>query len=140
MPPTDNMPETTLIDVAAGGLLESGEGDGLKIAVVYTPRYDEWALPKGHIDPGETLEEAALREVEEETGCRAEIIEIVQPVAYLVKGQPKIVVFYRMRALDPSGFVPNEEITELLWLSPREAIAKLRHRQHQELVAKVYGV
>src|SRR3954464_3521077 len=53
---------------AAGGVVRREDGT---IAIVHRPRYDDWSLPKGKLDPGESWEEAAVREVEEETGVRA---------------------------------------------------------------------
>jgi 8-oxo-dGTP diphosphatase len=57
---------------AAGGLVHrvrSGEPDGvLEVLLVHRPKYDDWTFPKGKLDPGETFEDAAVREVEEEAG------------------------------------------------------------------------
>ena len=52
---------------AAGGVVER---DG-RVLLVHRPRYDDWTFPKGKLDPGESFEDAALREVEEETGVSA---------------------------------------------------------------------
>ncbi len=134
------MPEPARIDVAAGGLLEIGEGADLRIAIIFRPRYNDWTLPKGHVDPGETLEAAALREVLEETGCKAEIIEIVQPISYLVKGQPKIVVFYRMKLIERGELLPNEEVAEVRWVRPQDAISQLTNRTDRALIQSSYSV
>ena len=132
------MPEPTSIDIAAGGLLESGNGAELMLAVVHRSRYNDWSLPKGHLETGETLEEAALREVEEETGCTGKIIELVPPVAYLSNGQPKIVVFYRMKLVKRGDFKPNEEVSRIEWLSLTDAVNRLTYTGERELVASVY--
>ena len=63
---------------AAGGVVIR---DGL-VAVVHRPRYDDWSLPKGKLDEGETFEEAALREVWEETGLRAALVRELPEVRY----------------------------------------------------------
>ena len=131
-------PEQTVIDVAAGGLLESGDGDNLRIAMIRRSRYDDWTLPKGHLDPGETIEQAALREVEEETGCIGEIIEIVEPVSYLVKGQPKIVVFFRMKLLEEHPLQPNDEVSEVRWMSPQDALTLATYDNDRSLIASAY--
>ncbi len=132
------MSEPVTVDIAAGGLLEHRTGDELHIAVVYRPKHDDWTLPKGHLDPGETLEQAALREVEEETGCHGEIIEIVQPNAYLVKKRPKIVVYYRIKLVGSPDFTPNDEVSEMLWLTPGEAVDKLTYQVDRDLVSRTY--
>lgn len=129
----------TTVDIAAGGLLEHRSGDELRIAVVYRPKHDDWTLPKGHLDPGETLEQAALREVEEETGCRGEIVEIVQPNAYLVKKRPKIVAYYRIKLVGSPDFRPNDEVSEMLWLTPGEAVDKLTYEVDRDLVSRTYA-
>ena len=60
---------------AAGGVVRREDG---RIAVVHRPRYDDWSLPKGKLDPGESFEEAAVREIEEEIGVRAPIVRYVK--------------------------------------------------------------
>ncbi len=134
------MPESTTIDVASGGLLESRDSADLQIAVIHRSRYDDWTLPKGHLEAGETIEQAAIREVEEETGCRGEIIEIVPPIAYLVNGQPKIVVFYRMRLVERGEFTPDDEVSSVEWMKPAEALERLTHRVECNLVAGAYSL
>src|SRR5213078_3990446 len=84
---------------AAGGVVVR---DG-RIAVVHRPRYDDWSLPKGKLDPGETWEQAALREIEEETGLRCRLEEELEPVHYLSKGRPKTVRWWRMTVVEDSG-------------------------------------
>ena len=49
-----------------------------ELAVIHRPKYDDWSLPKGKLKPGEGFCEAALREVEEETGCRARLLLFVR--------------------------------------------------------------
>ena len=130
----------TTVDIAAGGLLESESGGELRIALIHRGRYDDWTLPKGHLDPGETIEDAALREVREETGCVAEIAEIVQPVSYLVKDQPKIVVYFRMKLISDEGFTPDDEVSSIEWMTPRVACSRLTYDTETALVAAVYGI
>lgn len=133
------MPTSNTIITAAGGLIESRDDDVLTIAVIHRDRYDDWTLPKGHIEEGETIEEAAIREVEEETGCRGEIIEIVRPLSYLVKNQPKIVVFYRMALVERGDLKPNDEVSMVKWMKPVDAVGRLTHRIERELIADIYG-
>jgi 8-oxo-dGTP diphosphatase len=105
---------------AAGGLVVRDDG---RVAVIHRPRYDDWSLPKGKLEPGETFEAGALREVEEETGVRGRIVEELSPVRYVDrKGRDKIVRWYRMDVDDVGAdVVPNDEVDELRWLTPGEA-------------------
>jgi 8-oxo-dGTP diphosphatase len=103
---------------AAGGLVVR---DGT-VAVVHRPKYDDWSLPKGKLDPGESWEQAAVREVEEETGVRARIVAELPPSRYRDrKGRAKTVRWYRMEAEDADAFEPSAEVDELRWLAPAEA-------------------
>jgi 8-oxo-dGTP pyrophosphatase MutT (NUDIX family) len=108
---------------AAGGVVLR---DGL-VAVVHRPRYDDWSLPKGKLDPDESFEEAALREVEEETGLRCRLIRELPTVIYDVRGRRKEVRYWAMAVEDETPFVPNEEVDEVRWVEPQEALALLSY-------------
>jgi len=105
---------------AAGGLVVRDDG---RVAVIHRPRYDDWSLPKGKLDPGESFEDGALREVAEETGIRGRIVSELDPVRYVDrKGRDKLVRWYRMELDgDPAAFAPNDEVDELRWLTPAQA-------------------
>jgi 8-oxo-dGTP pyrophosphatase MutT (NUDIX family) len=115
---------------AAGGVVLR---DGL-VAVVHRPRYDDWSLPKGKLDPGESFEEAALREVEEETGLRCRLVRDLPTVRYDVRGRLKEVRYWAMEVADETPFVPNEEVDEVRWLEPAEAVALLSYDRDREPV------
>ena len=118
---------------AAGGLVVRDDG---RLAVIHRPRYDDWSLPKGKLDPGETFEDAALREVEEETGLRARIVDELPAARYVDnKGRDKLVRWYRMAlAGEPERFAANAEVDELRWLAPAEAAALLSYPHDRALV------
>lgn len=101
---------------AAGAVLWR---DGL-VAVVHRPRYDDWSLPKGKLDAGETTPAAAVREVWEETGYRGVLGRHLKTVSYSAFGKPKVVDFFSARAVD-GAFEPNDEVDELRWLPVAEA-------------------
>jgi len=106
---------------AAGGLVLR---DG-KVLLVHRPKYDDWSFPKGKCDDGESDEACALREVEEETGLRCELLEEVGETSYRdAKGRPKIVRYWRMRAL-AGEFVPHDEVDEIRWEPPERAAGVL---------------
>jgi len=115
---------------AAGGVVRRKDG---AIAVVHRPRYDDWSLPKGKLDPGESWEEAALREVWEETGLRCKLGRELSPTFYKDrKGRSKAVRYWLMDVSE-GKFKPNEEVDELRWLSPKEAAKILTYDRDAEL-------
>ncbi len=117
---------------AAGGVVLDDEG---RVVLVHRPRYDDWSLPKGKLDPGESFEEAALREVEEETGMRCRLLDELDPVEYRDnKGREKLVRYWLMAVERDPGFAPNDEVDELRWVPPAEAAALLTYPHDAELV------
>jgi 8-oxo-dGTP diphosphatase len=100
---------------------------------VHRPKYDDWTLPKGKLDPGESHERAALREVTEETGFVAELGADLGDVHYDHDDRPKRVRYWSMRALS-GRFEPNDEVDDLRWLSPDDATRLLSYERDRELV------
>jgi ADP-ribose pyrophosphatase YjhB (NUDIX family) len=120
---------------AAGGLVWRRAGDTIAIAIAHRPRYDDWSLPKGKLDAGEGWEEAALREVEEETGMRCRLGDELEPVTYQDrKGRDKVVRYWLMEPEDDTDFVPNDEVDQLRWMAPPEALEILSYPRDRELV------
>jgi 8-oxo-dGTP diphosphatase len=131
----DRIPSAAMSDpevLAAGGLLVRDDG---RLAVVHRPRYDDWSLPKGKLTDGESFEDGAVREVEEETGVRGRIVGELDPASYLDrKGREKLVRWYRMDVDgDPGDFVPNDEVDELRWLTPGEALGLVSYDHDRAL-------
>jgi 8-oxo-dGTP diphosphatase len=121
--------------LAAGGVVVREEGGTWRTVVIHRPKYADWTLPKGKLEPEEGFETAALREVEEETGLRCEIGAELTPVAYRDrKGRSKIVRYWIMRPLDVGAFTPNDEVDELRWLGPSEAADLLSYGHDVDLV------
>lgn len=120
---------------AAGGVVMRRGPEETEIAVVHRPRYDDWSFPKGKLDPGETFEEAALREVREETGL---ICRLGPELAFAHyddnKGRPKLVRYWLMAVIEDPGFEPNDEVDELRWLTPDEATELLTYSRDRSLV------
>jgi 8-oxo-dGTP diphosphatase len=123
---------------AAGGIVHRTRGDGtVEVAIVHRPKYGDWTLPKGKLDPGESDEEGALREVKEETGLRCVIESRVGHVSYRdSRGRPKTVVYFSMRPVD-GEFRPNKEVDELRWLTLDEAQQILDYERDRRLVAGI---
>jgi 8-oxo-dGTP diphosphatase len=114
-----------MYEVEAAGCVVRHEG---RIAVIHRPRYDDWSLPKGKLDPGESFEEAAVREVEEEIGVRGELGAELDTSTYTDhRGSAKIVRYWLMDVADVGAFEPNDEVDEVRWLTPDEARALLTY-------------
>jgi 8-oxo-dGTP diphosphatase len=120
---------------AAGGVVVRERADGaLEIALIHRPKYDDWSLPKGKLDPGESWEEAALREVAEETGLRCELGRELSEARYRDrKDRPKRVRWWEMTPT-AGEFEPNDEVDELRWLEPAEALAALDYENDHDLI------
>jgi 8-oxo-dGTP diphosphatase len=121
---------------AAGGVVTRRRDDGrLEVLLVHRPRYDDWSLPKGKLDAGESWEDGALREVEEETGMRCRLGGELEPASYQDrKGRDKVVRYWLMEPVDDTDFVPNDEVDQLRWLAPPEALELLSYPHDRELV------
>lgn len=92
-----------------------------RVLLVHRDRYDDWSLPKGKLEPGETWEEAALREVEEETGVRAELGTYLGETSY----GDKVVRWWLMSTTDDAQ--PSNEVDAVRWATPEEAAAILSY-------------
>jgi 8-oxo-dGTP diphosphatase len=122
---------------AAGGVVWQIGANGLvEIVLVHRPKYDDWTLPKGKPHPGETEEETAVREVEEETGLRCALERPIGRIQYVDRrGRPKTVRYWLMRPLRGS-FVPSEEVDELRWLRLDRAEALLSYEHDRWLLRR----
>jgi 8-oxo-dGTP diphosphatase len=116
---------------AAGGVVER---DG-RVLLVHRPRYDDWTFPKGKLDPGESFEDAALREVEEETGVRCTLGRELPPTSYEVNGRPKLVRYWLMSPDAELDFAPNDETDDIRWVTPDEARALLTYDRDRDVLA-----
>jgi len=116
---------------AAGGVVAR---DG-EVLLVHRPRYDDWTLPKGKAEDGESDEDCALREVWEETGLRCELEDELPSTHYVdARGRPKRVRWWRMRVVGDDGFTPNEEVDELRWVDGDTAAALLTYERDGSLL------
>jgi len=114
--------------LAAGAVLwrPAFGSDDVEVAVVHRPRYDDWSLPKGKVDRGETEAVTAVREVEEETGYAAQLGRRLTSVSYPVEQGTKKVQYWAARALG-GAFTPNDEVDKLLWMPASEAMKCLHY-------------
>ncbi|MGI8594164.1 MAG: NUDIX domain-containing protein, partial [Solirubrobacteraceae bacterium] len=111
-----------------------GEGGTPELALIHRPKYDDWSLPKGKLDEGEGWEEAARREVEEETGLRCRLLHELESVAYRdPKGRRKVVRYWVMEPVS-GDFEPSKEVDRFEWLGIEEALDRLTYPHDSELV------
>lgn len=122
---------------SAGGIVVK---DG-KVLVTQHSKHKGWDFPKGHIEAGESQEQAALREVEEETGVKAEIVEKVGQTEYFYydDGEKafKTVVFYLMKFLEQGEATTAFEVSGTEWLKPEEVENKLTFKDTKAMWNKV---
>ena len=120
---------------AAGGVVSRRREDGrVEVLLVHRPRYDDWTLPKGKCRGEEQDSECALREVEEETGLRCELLESLPSTRYRdARGRDKLVRYWRMRPVD-GAFEPGREVDAVAWVAPDEAERKLTYERERPVL------
>jgi 8-oxo-dGTP pyrophosphatase MutT (NUDIX family) len=124
---------------AAGGLVTRQSANGsTEVLLVHRPKYDDWTFPKGKALPGESDEECALREVEEETGLRCELEEELPGTTYRdLRGRRKVVRYWRMRPAGGREEANPGEVDRLAWLLLPEAERRLTYDRDRSLVRKL---
>lgn len=117
--------------VAAGAVLwRPAPGGGTEVALVHRPRYDDWSLPKGKLNHGESAPAAAVREIAEETGHTATLGPVLGESRYRVPQGDKVVHYWSARAeTTENGFAPNSEVDELRWPPTSVASELLTYRR-----------
>jgi 8-oxo-dGTP pyrophosphatase MutT (NUDIX family) len=116
------------IEAAGAVLWRYGRDAAVEVAVIHRPRYDDWSLPKGKLDPGESFEQAALREVEEETGLACELGRSLPEAHYVDhRGRPKVVRYWAMTVTGGDAFSPNDEVDQLVWMALDDARIRLSY-------------
>lgn len=125
--------------ISAGAVVLGTQQHSGKIALVRRRRYDnDISLPKGKLRKGETIEAAAIREVEEEIGQRLEIQTYAGLTRYLAAGVPKVVFYFIMRAHQCDGASQDRgEIAEVIWKNPGDAIDMLSYSQDRQLLRQL---
>lgn len=123
-----------------GGVVVRRRADGVpETLLVHRPKYDDWRLPKGKLDGGESHAAAALREVEEETGYQCRRGRELSEVRYRDhKGRPKRVRYWLMHTVDGEGrFAPFHEVDAIRWVTLDQAARALTHQHDRDLLGEV---
>lgn len=128
--------------VAAGGVLwrPADGSDGLEVAIIHRPEYDDWTLPKGKLEPGESLMEAAVREIWEETGYRGRVGTPLGAVYYLKETrngrfQDKVVHYWAVEA-QRGSFTEGAEVDGLAWVTPSCATRRVSYDIDREVIRR----
>jgi 8-oxo-dGTP diphosphatase len=127
---------------AAGAVCWREVGKDLMVAIIHRGRYQDWSFPKGKVDSGETLAEAAVREIKEETGLKVKLGVPLSTVSYPIdKGKTKVVHYWATKVSDKavatSKFKPDEEVSEVVWVKADQAFAKLSYKHDRELLQEL---
>ncbi|MFY1700876.1 NUDIX hydrolase [Micromonospora sp. WMMA1923] len=119
---------------AAGGVVWRPTDGGTEVCLVHRPRYGDWTLPKGKLEPGEHPLRAAVREVAEESDVRAVPQVRLPAVRYVSEGRPKVVDYWSMRAVGTGGFQPDTEVDDVRWLDVDEAVRLVSYPHDAEVL------
>lgn len=128
--------------LAAGAILWRIEKGELLVSVIHRGRYDDWSWPKGKVDPGETLPQAAVREILEETGFKIKLGPLLQVVKYKVQSGADKEVYYwaakiGTKALSKHRFEPNEEVQKLEWVRASKVSSLLTYPHDIEPLSRL---
>jgi len=108
------------------------------VMLIHRPKYDDWSFPKGKLEQGESFEECAAREVEEESGWVCDMGPELEPSHYTDdKGRAKEVRWFEMWARERRSWEPNDEVDDVVWIPLSEAESFLTHETDRQLAAKV---
>jgi 8-oxo-dGTP diphosphatase len=121
---------------AGGGVVWRRRDTGeLEVLLVHRPRYDDWSLPKGKAEPGESDDETALREVAEETGYVCRLGADLGEVRYADRfGRPKVVRYWAMEPIEDHGLGPGDEVDERRWVTVADAVAVLSYDRDADIL------
>jgi 8-oxo-dGTP diphosphatase len=125
----------TVVRAAGGILLRDAGGGRREVAVVHRPGRDDWSLPKGKLADGESFEDCALREVEEETGLRCRLGRFAGSTEYRDRrNRPKVVAYWFMEVLH-GEFAPSEEVDDMRWMELAIARRALTYERDRDFLA-----
>jgi 8-oxo-dGTP diphosphatase len=121
---------------AAGGVVWRRGPDGLEVLLIYRPKYMDWSLPKGKAKSGESDEEAAVRELEEETGVRGRLGPELPSTRYSdARGRDKVVRYWAVELPPGAEPFPGDGVADIRWVPLAEAAEQLTWDRDRAVVA-----
>jgi 8-oxo-dGTP diphosphatase len=132
---TSIAPSENPVIKAAGGIIQRPTERGDEVLIVFRKEERDWTLPKGEVKDGESFQDAALREVEQETGCSCQLGSYLGTISYADNGVPKVVMFWKMSVVKERSVADREEIGEAVWMQVPAAIQRLSHSQEKALLS-----
>jgi 8-oxo-dGTP diphosphatase len=124
---------------AAGGIIQRVTPHGDEVLILFRRRHQDWALPKGEVQDGESFQEAALREVEQDTGCTCVLGNYLGTISYADHGTPTLVMFWKMNVVRESAVSETQQMDQPVWIDLPSAIQKLSHPQEKALLSRLAG-
>jgi 8-oxo-dGTP pyrophosphatase MutT (NUDIX family) len=131
--------------VAAGGVVLELRNNDVRVVLIHRPKYDDWSLPKGKAEPGESINETALREVREETGLDCRIVCQLEPVRYSYRTgkdnlRSKTVHYFLMEPAGGRLEAPGHEADAARWFDADEASRRLTYEHDRELLQEALRI
>jgi 8-oxo-dGTP pyrophosphatase MutT (NUDIX family) len=126
--------DVNVIRAAGGVVCRTGSSGETEVAIIHRPGYDDWTLPKGKVEPDESPEDCAVREVREETGLRCELVRPLGCTAYVDRrGRDKVACYWVMEVLG-GRFRAGIEVDKMVWLPVEEAAKRLTYGRDKTLL------
>lgn len=125
------------ITVAAGTVtIKERPGKPPHVLLIHRPAYDDWSLPKGHLEPDEYEAVAAERETMEETAVRVALRQPLGPIRYPNGKGTKVVHYWRATPLEAKRRKPDKEVDKVAWLTAPNALARMTYADERAVLAK----
>ena len=123
------------VQAAGAVVLRQKKSGKTQVLIVHRPRYDDWSLPKGKLDPGENFEDAAVRELLEETGVTGRLLTELPDTQYCDRtGRAKHVRWWVMQPTAKAERPPDKEIDEVRWVGIEKGLRRLSYDSDRDLV------
>lgn len=134
---SDSSATKSISILAAGGLVWSDQNGTPEIVLVKQKSDGQWHLPKGkYSSRDKTIEDAAVREVKEETGCEVKPYKFAGSLNYTAKKKKKLVLFWHMKLKKKNVAKIHDDITEHRWFPVKKALEKLSFKRERQLLAE----